>query len=195
MNRRAAGLLARTGVPLGFLASALLVWHTSNAAFSATTSNPGNNWATGTVTISDDDGGSTAMFSATGLKPGSTGTKCIAVTYGGSLAAAVKLYVSSTTPGTPDLSPYLQLTIEEGSGATFAGGCGSFVSSATLTTATTLTALAAARTNYGNGLGTWAPSGSATKSYRFTYTVDSAAPNGAQAAGTQASFTWEAQNT
>src|SRR3712207_7319239 len=57
--------------------------------------------------LSDDDSGS-AMFTATGLKPGSTGTKCIQVTYGGSLAAAVKLYVSSSTPRSEEHTSELQ---------------------------------------------------------------------------------------
>lgn len=196
MTRRRVDLvLARVGVPFSVLLGAGLVWQTSSAAFTATTSNPSSSWSAGSVSLSDDDSGS-AMFTLTNLKPGSTGSKCIQVTYGGSLAAAVKLYVSSTTPGTPDLSPYLQLTIDEGSGASFAGGCGSFVSSSSLATTQTLTSLAAARTNYANGAGSWAPTGATqTKSYRFVYTVDSAAPNSVQNGTAAATFTWEAQNT
>jgi len=37
------------------------------------------------------------MFAASGLAPGSTGSRCIEVTYGGSLAAVVKLYATAAS--------------------------------------------------------------------------------------------------
>ena len=76
--------------PLALIASSALIWNASSSAFRAETSNGTNNWASGTVAISDDDTGS-AMFNVSGLKPGDTGTRCIAVTYEGALAAAVEL--------------------------------------------------------------------------------------------------------
>ena len=71
---------------MAVLASGGLVWQSSYSAFSATTSNPTNNWSAGTVALSDDDS-NTAMFTASNLKPGATGTKCIAVTSTGSRAS------------------------------------------------------------------------------------------------------------
>src|SRR4051794_4529260 len=71
--------IAGAAVPAAVLASGALVWQSSYSAFSATTSNPTNNWTAGTVALADDDS-NTALFTATNLKPGSTGTKCIAVT-------------------------------------------------------------------------------------------------------------------
>ena len=76
------------------VASGAMVWHASYSAFSSTTSNPTNKWAAGTVAQADDDS-NTAMFNASSLKPGSTGSKCIAVTSTGSLPSAVKLYGTS----------------------------------------------------------------------------------------------------
>ena len=95
MSTPSAGLSAVVRVPTvpaALLVSALLVWQASNAAFSATTSNPGNSWTAGSVTLTDDDGGTspttgTAMFSAAGLVPGSTGSHCIAVTSTGTVPA------------------------------------------------------------------------------------------------------------
>jgi hypothetical protein len=68
-----------SSVPAALVLSSALVWHASYSAFSATADNPTSNWAAGTVALADDDS-STALFSATNLKPGSTGTKCIVVT-------------------------------------------------------------------------------------------------------------------
>ena len=180
-------LLLRTGVPLGLLISALLVWQTSTAAFSATTANGSNSWAAGTVAISDDDNGS-AMFSATGLKPGDTGTKCILVTYGGTLGSAVKLYGVASG----GLAQYLDLTVEQGTGGT-SSGCGSFAAESTLYNGT-LSGFATAAGTYASGLGSWTPGAAgATKAYRFTYSLRN--DNAAQGLSASATFTWEAQNT
>ena len=65
------------------------------SAFSSTTDNTGNTFAAGTVYIGDNDAGS-AMYNVTDQKPGDVTTKCIRLTYTGSLAADVKLYTSST---------------------------------------------------------------------------------------------------
>src|SRR4051812_44560547 len=85
---RRGALLRKSAVPIGLIASGALVWNASYAAFTATTVNPGNSWSTGSVALSDSQGGSssgatgTALWSGqTNLIPGSTGTKCIKVTY------------------------------------------------------------------------------------------------------------------
>lgn len=69
------------------------------AAFSSTTSNTGNTFATGSVELTDNDGGTTALFDDTvdgTLMPGDH-DRCIKVTYGGSMDATVKLYTSAIT--------------------------------------------------------------------------------------------------
>ena len=199
MNRpsvRALKLARWAAVPAALLASGALVATASYSAFSATTSNPTNNWSVGTVALSDDDT-NIAMFTATGLKPGSTGTKCIAVTSTGSLASAVKLY--GTAPATTNaLSSSINLTVTQGTGGTF-GSCAGFTALATGSSVYTgtLAAFGTTATGYGTGLGTWAPTGTAsdTRVYQFTYTVDPAAPNATQGGTAAIGFTWEAQNT
>ncbi|MDQ3871135.1 MAG: SipW-dependent-type signal peptide-containing protein [Chloroflexota bacterium] len=62
------------------------------AAFSATTSNTGNQITSGTVALNDSDGGTGKLSFIAGGTPGQVTTKCIRVTYTGSLAATVKLY-------------------------------------------------------------------------------------------------------
>ncbi|MBL8928499.1 MAG: hypothetical protein JNL54_00100 [Kineosporiaceae bacterium] len=176
-------------VPLALLASSAVVYQASNAAFSATTTNGANSWQSGSVALSDNDSG-VAMFSVTGLSPGDTGEKCIVVTYGGSLNAAVTLYATSYTDS--GLGQYLDLTIQEGTGAQ--ANCSDFSSSATLHN-TDLDAFATTSTGFGTGVSSWAPAGgsAATKTFRFAWTLQD--DNGAMGKSSQVTFTWEAQNT
>lgn len=81
--------------------------------FSATTQNSGNEISAGTIAISDNDAGS-AMFNITNAKPGDSWTRCIKVSYNGSLPADVKLYELG---GGGQLSPYLTLKLEQGTQA------------------------------------------------------------------------------
>ena len=194
LNLTPKKLVAGAAVPLALLASGGLVWHASYSAFSATTASPTNNWTSGTVALSDDDS-NTAMFNATNLKPGSTGNKCIQVTSTGSLASAVKLYGTSYAT-TNALASYINVTIDEGSGATFGGGCGTFTKTGEIYNGT-LAAFGTGKTGYSTGVGTWAPtgSGSETKSYRVTYTLSTTTPDSAQGGTAALGLTWESQNS
>lgn len=180
---------------VGMVASGAIVWQASYSAFSATTSNPTNNWTAGTVALSDDDANS-AMFTATGLKPGSTGAKCIAVTSTGSLASNVKLYGSNFAT-TNALASSLNLTITQGTGGGF-GSCTGFtpLSSNSSVYSGTVAGFAGSATNFATGLGNWAPTGAAseTRVFQFAYTLDSNTPNAAQGGTAGVGFTWEAQN-
>ena len=195
-SRRTARLLGAGAAAACLATCAAVVWHASYSTFSATTSNPTNNWAAGTVLLADDDA-NTAMFNASNLKPGSTGTKCIAVTSTGTLPSAVKLYGtgSATTNG---MSSYLNMTITQGTGGSF-GSCTGFtpLASGSGVYTGTLAAFASSATGYANGVGSWAPtgSGSDTRVFQISYTFDSAAPNSTQGGTASIGFTWEAQNT
>jgi len=187
---------APAAILAGLVVSAGVVWQASYSAFSATAANPTSNWASGTVALTDDDT-NTAMFTASNLKPGATGTKCIAVTSAGSLPSTVKLYGTGAAT-TNALSSSINLTVTQGTG----GGYGSCTGFTPLVTGSslfsgTLAGFASASTAFANGLGTWAPtgSGSETRTYQLTYTLDSAAPNTAQGGTAALGFTWEAQNS
>jgi hypothetical protein len=189
-SARAARFARWTALPLGMLVSSLLVWQASNAAFSDTTDNPANQWASGDVVLADDDT-TNVLFNASNLKPGDNEAKCITVTYSGSLDASVKLYASTT--GT--LAQYLDLTVEQGTGGGF-GNCTGFTPDAAPLYTGTLSAFAAAHVNFGNGWGSFTPTGGApsdTKTYRIKYTLQN--DDAAQAKSANATFTWEAQNT
>ena len=191
-KRTAFGLLTRLGaVAVGLLVMSLFVVTGSRAAFTASTNNGSNTFTAGTVTLSDDDSGS-VMFNLTGMKPGDTATKCVNVTYTGSLAADVKLY---GTVGGTGLATYLDTTIDVGTGAD--GGastsCNNFAPESNLHN-DTLAAFGAARTNYGNGAGGFTgATNPSTKSYRVTVTLQD--NNLAQGKTASVAFTWEAQNT
>jgi hypothetical protein len=183
-------------VPVALMASGLLVWQSSYSAFSATTVNPTNNWTAGTVALTDDDT-NTALFTASTLKPGDTGTKCIVVTSSGNLASAVKLYQTGYA-NTAALGTYLNMVIDEGTGGTYSSSgptsCTGFTFGSNDYTGTL--AGFSGKTSFATGAGTWAPAaGTVTKTYRFSYTLDAATPNTSQGGTASVGFTWEAQNS
>ncbi|MBT1546480.1 M73 family metallopeptidase [Curtobacterium aurantiacum] len=193
---RAARLAAWIAIPAALVASGVVVSTASYAAFSSTTVNPTNNWTAGSVALSDDDN-NTALFTANNLKPGSTGANCITVTSTGSLPSTVKLYGTNAST-TKDLAGNMTMTVEQGTGGGF-GSCSGFTPAATGGTlySGTLAAFGTASTNYATGVGTWAPTGTASESrvYRVTYTVSSTAPNTVQGGTAALGLTWEAQNS
>jgi predicted ribosomally synthesized peptide with SipW-like signal peptide len=168
------------------------------SAFSATTSNPNNHFAAGTVTLSDNDSG--GMFvNLTGLRPGDTYTNCIRVDYTGSLPAdEVRMY--GTTGGT-GLANYVIMTVTRGTAGAW----------------NTCAGWAADATDYGQGAGIvyrdtlanypddWdgrlvdTPAGTETWTnpeshfYQFTITVDD--NNAAQGLTATQTFIWEARTS
>ncbi len=178
------------GVPVGLMLSAVWVWQDSQAAYTATTTNAGNGFSAGTVTLHDDDSG-VAMFSVAGLQPGDVGEKCIAVTYGGSLDAAVRLFVAPGDVTGTGLDGYLQLKVEQGTGGSSAS-CTGFTPTSTIVNGT-LAAFAAASTDAATGVGTFDPTSAGQSAvYRFSYSV--ADDNAAQGLTCQVAFTWEASS-
>ena len=174
------------------LLTAALIVTTSMAAFSDTTDNPGNTWSAGTVVLTDDDGGVSAMFTVGDMGPLDTATECIEVTYSGTLLPSdVNLYGISGGTG---LDAYLNLTVEEGSGGEF-GDCsfgGGFTPIGPAIFTGTLASFAATHTNFGTGAGAWNPAANPeSRTYRFIVTLQD--NNLAQGLGATATFTWEAQ--
>lgn len=201
-RRRRGRLIAVFATPVAVIISGALVWNSTYAAFTAQVSNSGNSWSTGSVVLAGDDGSSsttgalgTAMFSATGLKPGSTGTNCVRVTYSGTLAATTKMFIGTGgLTGSAPLAGQITVTVTEGDGGAF-NNCVGFVAGTQIYTGT-LANLAATRTDFATGAGTWAPTGSGqAKTYRVTYTLSATAPNSVQGTTAGAVVTWEANNT
>src|SRR4051794_11520895 len=69
------------------------------SAFSKTTSNDNNTITAGDVTITNDSP-TTASYSLPTAKPGDSASRCIQVTYNGSLSANVKFYRSALSGNT-----------------------------------------------------------------------------------------------
>jgi hypothetical protein len=196
-RRRISRLVHWLAVPVAILLSGATIGTASYAAFSATTTSPTSNWAAGTVALSDDDS-ATALFTATNLEPGATDTRCIAVTSSGSLASDVRLY--GTAPATTNaLSSHITLTVTQGTGGSFAGGCAGFtpLASGSAVYSGSLADFGTTATSYATGLGTWTPTGAApeTRVFQIAYTLDAGAPNTTQSGTAALGFTWEAQNS
>ena len=210
-SRRISRLLGFTVVPVSLIATGLFVTASSYSVFNAQTSNAANSWTAGTITLTDDDGGSTAMFNVSNLKPGSTGSRCIVVNYTGSntsLAPTIRLYGQNyVTTSTPNLGTQLNIQIEQGSGtSTFAnssGGCTGFTPSGTVYTGM-LSAFSTAASSYTtsgtSALPAWSPSAaSESRVFKFTWTFQSTGSitndNTFQGKGTGIDFVWEAQTS
>ena len=164
------------------------------AAFSATSGNTGNTFAAGTVVLADNDAGS-AMWGVTNQIPGGSVTKCIRLTYTGTLDASVKLYSASAVNS---VDQYLTLTVEKGSmpGATAFPACTSFSSESTIYSGT-IQGFKNSDNSYATGVA--ANPGAQTKwnqndtlVYRFTVTLQNNV--GAQGLTSTTAFTWEARN-
>lgn len=194
-----------TGVARKVLASLLvlsvltaLVGGSTVSSFTSNSSADGNTYAAGTVAVSDNDAGQ-ALYSLTGLEPGTTTERCIKVTYEGTLAGEVRLYTDSTLGA---LAPYLDLTVTPGSqtGSPAFGSCTNFTPDAGgALFAGTLAGFASAHGNWASGLADQGPGPATawnagnTAVYRLSVSVkdDDAAAN--KSTGTHR-FVFEARN-
>ena len=181
-----ASLVRATAIAAALLLVTILTVTRSQAAFSDTTNNGVNNFATGTVTLTDDDTG-LLMFNATGMAPGTPLVECIEVTYSGStVPVPVRMYAATT--GT--LDTYLDTTIEIGTGGGF-GNCGAFVPSSTVYN-DTLANYAATHFDWTLGLpALTAASNPTVQTFRFTIAVQD--NDAAQGLTSTADFIWQAQ--
>ena len=202
LDQRRRRILRAAAPVAGLLAAGLLVWQGSYAAFSATTDNNGNSWASGNVVLKNDGAAGTgtyainstpAAFTVSGMKPGDTGTKCIVVESSGSLASSEKLYTASVTNNALTTAMTMRVELDT-TGAK--PNCTGFTVSSTPYATASLNGLATASA-FASGLGTWAPAGGTAKyaTYRFTWALPAGATNAAMGLTGGADFIWEAQNT
>lgn len=180
---RSQGITMKMGLTI--LVVALIASLSTWAAFSATTQNSGNEFATGTVELSDDDANQ-AMLSLSDAKPGDSDSSCIVVSYSGTLPATVRMYGTTTGSG---LDQYLDLTVTRGTKSSPFDSCADFVAGPVVYSGT----LAGYPGGYAGGIadaGTWTNGDS--HAYRFQITVqDDQAAQGLTASQT---FIWEARN-
>jgi hypothetical protein len=192
VDARLAGFTA--AAVLGLSLSGVLVLKGTEAAFTASTQNGANSWSSGSVAISDNDSG-TALFSATNLAPGATATRCITLSYTGTVASLVRMYATSPTGGAlaGDLDLVISTALPSNGNAdpTCAGSYGAWtqVWSGTLATFNGFTSYAAPVPL----APAWTPASAGLRSYKIQYTLNSGSTQ--QSANTQTTFTWEARNT
>ena len=130
-----------------------------------------------------------------------TGEKCIAVTATSSVASAVKFYTGDL--GADGLEPYVKLTIEQGTGGSFTGGCGAFTSETTpvVESPESLATLAADHSSWATATLPWSKTaGSVTKTYKFSWQFDTSSLtqtqiDALQGHGASINFEWELQNS
>jgi hypothetical protein len=198
-DRRQRRML-RAAAPLAaLLVAALLVWQGSNAAFSATTDNTGDAWATGNLVLTNNGGGTvyagttSALFTETNLKPGNTGFKCITVQSGGSLAGNLRLFRGAVTgTNSAALSAVLDVTLDavavsastnvQANCTGYTGGSSGALFSGTLD---------AMPTTYAGASGIAVAGGTQRVAYRIGWTLNSGAGNSVQSSSAAANLMWE----
>jgi hypothetical protein len=163
------------------------------SAFSDTTSNDNNQFATGSVAIGDN--ATSPLYDVQDATPGQSSTDhCLKVTYTGSLPASVRLYRSGFTGATtPSLSPFITLVVTKGTGTQ--ENCGDFSGATTVYNGL----LSNFATDWTGGLqltnasasSTWGQNDAVT--YKFSASVSTDPASAGLATGTH-SFTWEARN-
>lgn len=195
---RVRRIVSLCAVPVAVLIAGTLVWQGSSAAFTAQTSDSGSNWATGSVSLTDDDAGA-ARFSVQNLVPMATDTKCIKVTATSSVPGLVKFYVDGL--GAQGLQDYVHLVIRPGTGGSFAS-CTGFVADQPATEYDPLSLMATEYTNFATGTMPWTTTGvvsGESKTYEFQWTFDTSTLSqlqidGLQGKSTALNFVWELQS-
>lgn len=192
---RTRTVVAAVTTPVAVIAAGALVYQASWSAFTAETSNPDNNWAAGSVTLTDDDANA-AAFTVTNIAPGQSGTKCIKVDATTGPASTVKMYAADATG---DLAPHITVSVDIGTGGTFAN-CTGFTPDAGGTGIVSGTPLSGLATTFATGYGTFdvpANSSAATKTYRIAWTFPSTIPqatlDGLQGDTGSVDFVWQLQ--
>ena len=194
-SRRLATVVTLVAVPAALAVSGLVVAQSSYSAYSATTAKPANNWASGTVALTDDDSNA-AAFSVANARPGASGSRCLVVTSNGSLPSAVRVYGANGT-GTTSLAAYIDLTITQGDGGAF-GSCDGFTplpSGAEVFHGSLMT-FGMTHSGYANGVAGWSPAGTTPESrtYKLSYTISPDAPNDTMGGTAGGDIVFEAQS-
>lgn len=172
-------------------------------AYTASTPNIGNSISAGSVQVIGNDAG-TALFSLAGMRPGDINTRCIKITYTGTLQSAIKFYGATSGTG---LDAYLDLKVTRGAYSPSDpgyGSCTNFVADAPdyLGKGAGVVydgSLQGFADDYATGTAdplTAAPESwveNETHVYKFALTMGDAPPS-AQGVNATQSFTWEARN-
>ncbi len=171
------------------------------AAFSSTTANAGNAFQAGTVHVTDNDADA-LLYNVSNAKPGTSESKCIKLTYGGSLDSAVHMYASTVA----SVGQYVNFTLTRGTGSVAFPSCTGATFEATPLYNGTLKGFADTYNSYDSGLDV-KPSSSATKwtgdaaeaiVLKFDVSMQDINSSNGSGSGRQTTgahtFTWQARN-
>jgi hypothetical protein len=184
--------------PLAILVAGGMVWQGSQAAFTASTRNSGSSWATGNVTLTDDDLGA-AAFTVENIVPGQTGQKCIVVTSQSNVPGEVRAYTQNliTSKGLEDR---IFFDLEQGTGGSF-NDCTGFTPTANNVPELPISTLASVNRDFATGGASWQTAGNPgeTQSYRGTWRFDTTGLsqediNALQGARVGIDLVWELQS-
>ncbi len=196
---RTRRIVTLSAAPVAVLLAGAMVWQGSSAAFTAETRNIGNSWETGSMSISDDDGGH-AMFSVVDVVPSQTGEKCIAVTATTTVPSTIKLYTGDLAAD--GLEDYVKITIEQGTGGGGFTNCAGFTSAdpAAVEASQTVNTLGSNHNTWASAILPWTmTAGTVTKTYKFNWVFDTGILTQTEIDALQSSaaaitFEWELQN-
>jgi hypothetical protein len=170
-SRKATKVLALISTPLAMLAAGAMVIQASYSSFSGQTRNSGNEWSTGSVNLTDDDEGQ-ARFRVANMLPGDTQTKCITVTANASVPSTVKGYSANPVTSPQGLENRILVTIDSGTGGSFATCDGFTPEGPAHVTNQPLSAIAQVN-RFEDGFGGWTiDPGTKSKTYRLKWTFD-----------------------
>lgn len=196
-HRDTRGTERRKGIVT--IVSALLIGLVASgatfSAFNAQTSNAGNTFGSGSVSITDNDNGS-VLFNLPAMRPGTPISRCIRVTYTGSLNAGVKLY-GATTGGT-GLEQYLPMSVTRGTSSGVFGDCTGFTADSTdhlgLGAGVLYSGLMANYpTSQATGITDPTAAWAQNEVHWYRFTVDVTDSNDAQTKTATQTFTWDAR--
>jgi hypothetical protein len=184
---RIEALLGDPRRTIAVLAAALLavaVAIGSGANFTAQSANPGNTFASGTLTMSNSKDNQ-AILTASNMKPGDSTTGTVDIQNTGSLSGTFSLSRTNLTnsDATNPMSAKINLVVKD---------CGDFSSGTPTCDAGDPTKYSGTLTAMSSnvGLGTYAAN--EKHRYEFTSTFDSSAGNEYQGDDTSATFQWDA---
>ena len=121
------------------------------------------------------------------------------MTAGGSLPAAVRFYSTGSTAGTAysttnGLASHITLTITKGTGGSFSN-CTGFTADSSSPTVFNNTMNNLTASNYSGGVPLWTTAGGPNESrtFQFTWSLSSTAPNTTQNGTASTTFVWQSQ--
>ncbi|MDD0858415.1 hypothetical protein NHF46_12870 [Arthrobacter alpinus] len=164
MSNRTARIVKWAALPAALIISGVVVSQASYSAFTATTTNAGNNWNSGNLSLINDS--ASALFSVSNIKPGDWGSKCITVTAPKVVSGTtVAMNATVSAAGKSELNDLLAVKVTPGA------SCTPTTTPITFTPATTLASFITTP-----GVAAWSPAvDGASQKYLIEWVLNPAA--------------------